>query len=121
MGYTVGFVPSAARTTSGNSAVYSLHPAVDVLNVAVFATALSGTPNLVLSVEWSVDGTNFATVDTTADAFAAITTTPTSKVKQFAVKAPFARLVWTITGGTPNITFSCDVGSPGEPINVGYA
>lgn len=118
MPYQIGFVPSAARGTSGNSGVYTVPPAVDNVNVLVLVTAVSGTPNLVLSVEWSTDGVNFAAGDT-ADAFAAITTA-VNRAKSFPVKAPFLRLVWTITGGTPSLTFSCDVGAAARPVNVAY-
>jgi hypothetical protein len=50
-------------------------------------------------------GTTFATPDGTADAFTALTAAGV-KVKQFALKAPHYRLVWTITGTTPSFTFS---------------
>jgi len=99
-------VPSAARTTTGNSG--QLNPSGDgeTINLLVNVTAVSGTtPNLVLSVEWSSDGTNFATPDGAADAFAAITTTAT-KVKQVERKGKFYRVVWTITGTTPSFTFT---------------
>ena len=118
MPYSIGFVPSAARTTTGNSGALRLDPSADSVNVAVFVTAVSGTPNLVLSVEWSNDGTNFAIADT-ADAMTAITTA-VARVKSFPVKGLFMRLVWTITGGTPSLTFSVDVGSAGRPLNVAY-
>lgn len=120
MSYQVGFVPSAARTISGNSGVLTLQRAASALNVLLFCTAVSGTtPNL---TEWSTDGTNFATVDTTADAFAAITAAA-NRVKSFPVKGSFARLVWVITGTTPSFTFSCDVGSIDQPeraLNAAY-
>lgn len=118
MSYQIGFVPSAARTTSGNSTAYTVPVAADNLNVLVFVTAISGTPSMVLSVEWSTDGTNFAAGDT-ADAFTAITTA-VNRCKAFPVKGPFARLVWVITGGTPSLTFSIDVGAPAEALNVAY-
>lgn len=118
MAYSVGFVASAARTTNGNSAALLLAPPADSLNVAMFVTAVSGTPNLVLSIEWSNDGTTFAPAET-ADAFTAVTTTG-NKVKQFAVKGPYARVVWVITGTTPSLTFSVDVGSSARPVNVAY-
>ena len=114
MPYQIGFVASAARTTTGNSGAYAVPAMADSINVAVLVTAVSGTPSMVLSVEWSNDGVNFATVDTTADAFAAITTA-VNRVKGFTAKAQFFRLVWTITGGTPSLTFSVDVGWPDRP------
>jgi len=116
--YSIGFVPSAARTTSGNSGALRLDPSADNVNVAVFVTAVGGTPNLVLSVEWSNDGTTFAAADV-ADAMTAITTA-VNRVKSFPIKGLFVRLVWTITGTTPSFTFSVDVGSAGRPLNVAY-
>ena len=98
-------VPSAARTTNGNSG--SLTPTGDgeTLAFQVSATAASGTPSLALSIEWSNDTTSWATPDGTADTFTAITGI-TQKVKTFERKAKFYRIVWAITGGTPSITFS---------------
>jgi hypothetical protein len=97
-------VASAARTTTGNSnPVRASNPASN-LSLLVDVTAVSGTPNLVLEVQWSMDGTVFASTDT-PDVFAAITTA-TPKLKTFPMRAPFYRLVWTITGGTPSLTFS---------------
>lgn len=100
------FLASAARTTNGNSGSVACEKGLQ-LNLLVEVTASSGTtPNLALTVEWSMDGTNFAVVDTTADGFAAITTSPTRVLKQFPVRAPFYRLVWTLTGTTPSFTFN---------------
>lgn len=118
MSYQINAVPSAARTTSGNSVALRMDPAADNINVAVFVTAASGTPSMILSVEWSNDGTNFAATET-ADAFTAITGTG-NKVKSFPVRGLFARIVWVITGGTPSLTFSVDVGSAARALNVAY-
>lgn len=99
------FVASAARTTNGNSGAVVCEKGLE-LNILVEVTASSGTtPSLALTIEWSMDGTNFAVVDTTADAFAAIATSPTRVTKQFPVRAPFFRLVWALTGTTPSFTF----------------
>lgn len=98
-------VASAARTVTGNSAALLLREKGEILNLLVNVTAASGTtPSLALTVEWSHDGTNFAQGDT-ADTFAAITTT-SAKAKGFSIKAPFYRVVWTLTGTTPSFTFS---------------
>lgn len=97
-------VPSAARTTNGNSG--SITPTGDgeTLCFNVRVTAASGTtPSLALSVEWSNDATNFA-VPETADTFTAITAA-IERVKTFERKAKFYRLVWAITGTTPSFTF----------------
>lgn len=108
-------VASAARTATGNSGAISLTNVFTearrgqrVERIALLAniTAASGTsPSLTLSVEWSHDGTTFAAVDGTADAFAAMTAANV-RVKEFTIKAPFYRVVWTISGTTPSFTFS---------------
>lgn len=98
-------VPSAARTTSGNSVSLPLLTGAKTLNVLADVTAASGsTPSLALSIEWSHDGTTWFTPET-ADSFTAITAA-TKKVKAFTVKAPFYRVVWAITGTTPSFTFA---------------
>lgn len=96
-------VASAARTTNGNSGNITPSTEGETICLNVRATAVSGTPSLALSVEWSNDATNFA-VPETADTFTAITTT-IERVKTFERKAKFYRIVWAITGGTPSITF----------------
>jgi hypothetical protein len=96
-------VASAARTTTGQSAAQAVGFA-DEVGVLVNVTAVSGTPNLVLSIEWSVDGTVWVPGDP-VDAFAAITTA-VGAAKLVKVKAPQMRVKWTITGGTPSLTFS---------------
>jgi hypothetical protein len=99
-------VSSAAKTTTGQTGALAAAKG-QLLHVLADVTAASGTtPSLTLSVEWSMDaGTTWAQVDATADAFAAVTATGT-KVKTFNVRAPYYRLVWTITGTTPSFTFS---------------
>lgn len=97
---------SAARTASGNSGAFTLTEGNQNLSVLVDVTVVSGTtPSMTISVEWSDDsGTTFAQADP-ADAMTALTTTGT-KAKIFQVKAPWFRVVWTITGTTPSFTFS---------------
>lgn len=96
---------SSARTATGNSGPIDIAAHASNLAVLINCTAASGTtPSLTLSVEWSHDGTVFAPAET-ADAFTAITAA-TSKVKAFAVKGNYYRLVWTITGTTPSFTFT---------------
>jgi hypothetical protein len=98
-------VASAARTTSGNSGTLDPGEAGETINLIVAVTAATGTtPSLALSVEWSADGTTWA-VPETADTFTAITAA-VNRVKTFERKAPFYRVVWTITGTTPSFTFS---------------
>ncbi len=100
-------VPSAARTTNGNSGMVNPGESGETLCLLVNVTAASGTtPSLALSVEWSNNGTVWATPET-ADTFAALTAAAT-KVKTFERKAVFYRVVWAITGTTPSFTFTID-------------
>lgn len=103
--------PSAARTTTGSSAGFILHrnsggmPGQGTLTLGLAITAISGTPNLVLSVEWSFDGgATFMPADT-ADVFTAKTGVG-SAAKDFKCKGNAYRVTWTITGTTPSLTFS---------------
>jgi hypothetical protein len=98
-------VASAARTSSGNSGAIGIDQLGEDLHLLVVTTALSGTPNVVLSVTWSHDGTNFAPLDTTVDAFAALTT-QVNVTKSFPIRAPFYQVNWVVTGGSPSLTFS---------------
>jgi hypothetical protein len=98
-----GTVASAARTTTGQSAAIPIAELGGQLSVFVDVTAISGTPNMVISVEWSHDGVTFFKGDP-ADQMTAITAVG-SAVKVFTVKAPQYRIVWTISGGTPSLTF----------------
>lgn len=103
-GDVVVIAASAARTTTGNSGAQLAEKAL-FLNLLVEVTASSGTtPTLDFTVEWSMDGTNFG-VGQAADSFTQITAATVRVAKQFAVKAPFYRLVWTIAGTTPSFTF----------------
>lgn len=95
---------SAARTTTGNSGAIACEKGLN-LNLLVEVTASAGTtPTLDFSVEWSMDGVNFGGAQA-ADTFTQITAATVRAVKQFPVKAPFFRLVWTIAGTTPSFTF----------------
>lgn len=99
---------SSAKTTAGTSSAF-LVPANQV-SVAVAVSAISGTPSLAVSVEWSNDGTTWYTADP-ADTMTAITGVG-NKVKTFAAKARYARAAWAITGTTPSLTFSVVMFSP---------
>lgn len=103
-GDAVVFVASSARTVTANGTAQSAEKAT-FLNLLVDVTASSGTtPTLDLTVEWSMDGTNFGAAQA-ADSFTQFTATGRA-FKQFSIKAPFYRLVWTIGGTTPSFTFS---------------
>jgi hypothetical protein len=97
-------VPSATQTTTGVSGAISNYDLGNALSVFVNVTAISGTPNMGISVEWSMDGTTFAVSDP-VDTMTPITATGAA-VKTFELKAPWYRFRWTIAGGTPSLTFA---------------
>ena len=109
----INAVTSAARTTTGNSAAISTDYGNSTqLNLLINVTAASGTgPTLDLKVQWSADGTNWADAEPATDTFTQITT---AKVvaKQFTVKAPNFRILWTIAGTSPSFTFTADAYIP---------
>lgn len=95
---------SAARTASGQGNAISSENA-RTLSILVDVTAVSGTtPNLVFAVEWSHDNGTWFPGDP-PDTMTAITAVGRA-AKAFTVKAPYWRLVWTITGTTPSFTFA---------------
>ena len=101
-------VPSAARTTSGNSGALGVNGSDFCLGVNV--TAFAGTtPSMALTLEWSFDGVSFGPGET-AVAFAAITGAKTT-TQRIPAQAPYYRLVWAITGTTPSFTFSANAWS----------
>lgn len=102
-------VASAARTATGNSGAVQADISSRNLSVLVNVTAQSGTtPTLDFSVQWSADGTNFATPDGTADTITQFAAATGLKVKLFTVKGRFYRVVWTVAGTTPSFTFTVD-------------
>lgn len=106
-------VSTAARTTTGNSGGINIaatggvgREIPDTMSLWIDITAASGTtPTLDLTVEWSMDGTNFVTPEVGADSFTQKTTTG-QHLKQFTVLAQYYRIVWTIGGTTPSFTFT---------------
>lgn len=98
----VTLISAQVITASGHSAAFN--SSGHYVDLEVEVSAVSGTtPSMTVEVQWSMDGTTFGPVDTTADAFAAITAVG-NVVKQFTAKAPFFRLAWTVTGTTPSFT-----------------
>lgn len=95
-------LPSAARTSSGGSAAFTVGGG-DHLAIQVDVTAVSGTtPSMTVSVEW-YDGSQWFQADP-AEPFTAITAA-SSKVKSFTVKGTRARVNFAITGTSPSFTF----------------
>jgi hypothetical protein len=106
IGWNETLVPSAARTTTGNSGVIDGYGPATALRVQLNVTAASGTsPTLNVVVEDSLDGTNFNTIGT----FAQKTAVSREVIN---ITTPFAdrlRVAWTIGGTTPSFTFTVDV------------
>lgn len=97
---------SAARTTSSESASVAAKSAVVALHLNV--TAASGTsPTLDVSLEWSVNGTDWNTAQP-VDSLTQVTGV-SAVVKRFDVKGSFLRVKYVIAGTTPSFTFSANV------------
>lgn len=104
LGEVVTVRASAAATVTGQSAFFDVGNA-EQLALLADVTAVTGTsPSMTLSVEWSWDGATAFASDP-ADQFAAIAAAM-KRVKEFDIKAPYYRVVWTITGTSPSFTFS---------------
>lgn len=96
-------VASAPRTTSSTSTVAFGWGRVTRIRAQLNVTAASGTdPTLDVTLEDSLDGTNWNTIGTFAQATGA-----TREVKD--ISTPFAGMVrakWVVAGTTPSFTFS---------------
>lgn len=90
-----------------NPAGHHVRPDRMNLSVLLSVTAATGTtPSLTVEVQWSNDGTTYASA-ATPDTFTAITAAG-AVVKQFPIKGRFARLKYTVTGTTPSFTFDAN-------------
>lgn len=93
---------SAARTASGSSAAVPGYAAASLLRAQLNVTASGGVgPTLNVTIEDSLDGTNWNVVGT----FAQKAATGREVIN---VTTPFAdrlRVSWTIAGTTPSFTF----------------
>ncbi len=95
--------PSAARTASGNSGVFTGYGVASTLRAQLDVTAASGTtPTLDVVIEDTLDGTNWNILASFGQK-----TAPGREVVN--VSTPFANRIrarWTIGGTTPSFTFS---------------
>jgi hypothetical protein len=94
-------VPSAARTGNGTGSTLSTWNRGAHAVAKLTVTAASGTPTLTVFVEDSPNGIGW----TVRDTFGAKTGISTETRTLPTSLADFQRVRWTITGGTPNITF----------------
>lgn len=95
-------VASAARTASGNSSAVAGYGPIESIRAQLNVTASSGSsPTLDVTIEDSLDGTNWNTVGT----FTQKTTTGRQVIN---VAEPFSdnvRVKWVIGGSSPSFTF----------------
>lgn len=106
-------VASAARTTSSNSGTLTGWTRDGAPQARLAITAASGTtPQLVLTIQDSPDGSTW----TTRDTFPTQTTTATVTRALPTLMAPYQRVAWTITGTTPSFTFSVQFASSSETL-----
>lgn len=99
-------VPSAARTTSGNSGTLTSYGAAKTLRAQLNVTAATGTgPTLDVIIQDSVDGgATWNTIGT----FAQATAVNRQVINITTPFTPLLRVSWTIAGGTPSLTFAVD-------------
>jgi hypothetical protein len=93
--------PSAAEAAGGNVSF----SAANGSTVCVWVNVTAAGTTITFSMQWSGDGATYGPADP-ADTFTAITTTG-AVAKTFTRKAPFCRLVWTLTG---SFTFEARAG-----------
>lgn len=100
---TETLVASAARSTSGDSGAKHYFGAMNRAIIQLDVTAVAGTsPSLTVTVEDTVDGANYNTLQ----AFTAATATGRQVIR---LSDPFSdtlRVSWAITGTGPSFTFS---------------
>lgn len=100
------FAPSAARTASGDSGVFSGYGAASTLRVQLNVTAVAGTgPTLDLVIEDTVDGTNWNVIGT----FAQKTGAGREVINVTGVFSDRVRARWTVGGAAPSFTFGVRV------------
>ena len=90
-------------------------PQGDQVAIEVTTSAIVGPPSLVVSVQWTQGGGQYAPADP-ADVFTAITTA-TSAVKSFARKGVGFQLVYVVAGAASSIT----VTATALPVGSGFA
>lgn len=104
-------VPSAARTTSSQIVSGEDYGAIDRMRAQLNVTAASGTtPNLAVTVESTLDGTNWDAIGT----FAAKTAAGREVITINPVIGRQVRVRWVITGTTPSFTFEVRLQGEGD-------
>lgn len=106
----LAFHPSQAETATGNS-VANPSSNGEVIAMFVNVTAASGTaPTIVVKIQDSADGTNFADVPSLTTSTITGTGLVRIAVPTVGLKlSDFARAVWTIGGTGPSFTFTVSI------------
>lgn len=106
MGAQVQNIHSGTETATGNgNSVDSEITIRENLIAQLEVTSASGTnPTLDLTLEESIDGSNWYTLATFTQATAA-----TAEIKKATAAAQYLRANWTIGGTTPSFTFNVKV------------
>lgn len=94
---------SATKTATGTSPVWNVEDADSLLAKLVVSAASGTLPTLDVTLETTVDGTNFYTVGTFAQKTAA-----GSEGKAFSPLGTQARWQYAISGTLPSLTFEID-------------
>ena len=97
---------TAITTTTQSAAIPApLGGGAPKIGIYVDVTAVAGTPTLDITLEYSLDGTNFLADEGAADSLSQLTAISRA-FKVFDMKAAVYRLVYTIGGTTPSFTFT---------------
>jgi hypothetical protein len=98
--------PSAARTTTTQSRAMGIPGYVAQVVMMVHVTAVSGTPTLACTLEQSPDGSSWTAVSGSGHPNL---TAAGSAMASARIAGDYFRVVATIGGGTPNVTFSVSI------------
>lgn len=96
-------VPLARRTTGGAAMVSQISQ--EHISILTSVTVIAGTlPTLAVTIQWSHDGETWADDADGVEVFP-ILSTAGARVRRLAVKGPYARVSWAISGVGAAFTF----------------
>lgn len=103
MATAIALFSNAVLTANTNDIARTLSQTQDWMAVQISISAVSGTlPSASFKLQWSFD--NIAWSDANPGDVIGTATAPVTAVQRFNVKAPYWRLVATITGTNPSFT-----------------
>ncbi len=104
MATAIALFSNAVLTTTTSDIARTLSQTQDWMAVQISISAVSGSsPAATFKIQWSFD--NIVWSDANPSDVIGTATVPVTAVQRFNVKAPYWRLVATITG--PNSSFTC--------------